>query len=868
MAGTGHPYEVVNRAEVETCLEALAASVFYPEGRSWLRSKHIVKIVTAPEYVIRMVADRDDEAIRKHVSDEAEVSILMEKLAAGGDLRMFSLEMFRQVGPDLGHIVDWLNGLPTGNARMIAKLPRITYTAAQKHAEKWVSAMAKEASKLKGSEATKIVMESSPGKLWMELLDRSALVLESANMNHCVADYSERLGHGTRIFSLRDHHGKSMVTVEIREFVPGQVSVGQIKGNSNLAPPQTCRRDIVALLNAFDVKSELHRDAERIAITRTKTGWTTIMEVAERHDMFGFVGYRHGNSVFILSPGDLENIIVRVNGAMGWWSRSGDDVTVVAVGEVNKHSLPEQRVLATFANCDKYAVTMLGCDYLVRKDGRWMPWIDSCEKWKIGAVEFLHKDDVAYLMSSSGNRIVARIEKCSHGSGWQRGHIVKVENDFQATSSESRRLAALMSLLQVETMDTDAVRKHRGIRRRYNSMEWYYVPDHAVERMTSIKKCAESKMKWVITPWHAALCSNYGTDECVIEISGRVVEYVRLPFRPLMPLMQEICKTMNTMRLVARKDKFVFVEPNDEDRLNPKSTSDRAPYGIIFANGRWRRISSCDSFLEISGQLGGAQFSNEACNETALRLLLKDAGEKHEEARAAHLAAWARRVPSSELRWQSPSLLFGHHRLNPPHKRLIAASGLLHRMTPKDETAVVKAAHRFVKNITGRTSRPKMAALNGADRAVRDIVLAYRHRFDAKSLSRYASWVLAGYGSLIDANEGGVRFDPRWIEVRSSANDGRVSYLMRRELAGAFWGIRHGDKKISIDTGEEADAWLLAVEMSERDSIYGEAVSDGLDRIRFALSAKTGAEWDPLKARAEVLRGTIPFVNDPETMAA
>jgi hypothetical protein len=871
MAGTGHPYEIVNRSEVIACLGDMAMSVTYPEGREWLRSKHLVKTVTAPACVIKLSPESGEQIIRDHVVDPAERDILLGKFAAGGDLRMFSRELLKHVGPDLSHIADWLNGLPSGDLKTVRKLPRITYTAAVMHAERWVSALAREASRMRGSETTEIVLETSPGKVWLELLDRAALLGESSGMNHCVADYSERLGHGTRIFSLRDHHGKSVVTVEIVGSTHAGLAVGQIKGHSNLSPSQTHRRDIVSLLNHLGVQRELHRDAERSAITRTQDGtWTSIVDVAERTEVLGYVAYRQGNSVFVISPSDLQSVIANIYGPALWWTQQRrEDLTVVAVGDVAKHTLAEQRVLASFANDPDNTVTVSGASYLVKHADVWMPWLDTCERWELDGVQVLYKCGVVYLMSASENRIVARIER----SEKSKSLIVNgPETAHTASASETRRLAMLMSALDVEILGAEASKCHRGIRPIYNSHKWFYVPDHAVERQTSIKKLQNSKMKWTVTPWHASLDAFYGLQECTVEYTNRMVEHVRLPFRGPAPIIMELCRTMNDLRLVPSHDRIVHVSSGKNDYVTAsEAENNQQPFGVIYVDGTWRRISSLESFLAHAERLGPEQFSNASCNETALKLMFGEAEISLDDALASHLGAWSRRIENRDLWWNAGYMWVTKTEQNAPFKRLIVAAKVLDQMSAKDRASVLKAVTIFIKNIVGRSSRPKIKLLLGGANAVMDLVLAYGRNLPAKDLLRYTRWVLSGYVSVLERRDDGVRPDARWFSINDHLKDGRVAYGLKTRLWSDIWSVNHRKDNIIIEGLDDATTWIAAIEIAVSSGhIYEEAVIEVLSRVEDHMRGESGDGWEELKARARKVDRSIDrsYLPESETMAA
>jgi hypothetical protein len=871
MAGTGHPYEIVNRNEAISCLAEVARAAAYDEAKQWLVSKTLIKTITAPNCVIKLPSDTGRQIIEDSVQDQAEREILTAKFNDGCDLRVFSRELLKHVGPDLRHIVDWLNSLPGNAPKMVRKLSRITYGAAVKHAENWVSDLAREASRFRGSELTEIILETSPGKIWVELLDRAALVGESAAMNHCVADFSDRLGNGVRIFSLRDHVGKSGVTVEVRtgSVVSGPM-VGQIKGHSNLTPSQDHRNDIVQLLNHLGVRSEAHRDAEHSAIMRLDDGtWTSIISVAEQIEVLGCIAYRKGAKVYVISPTDLQSVIASIVGPALWWDKDQScDLTVMAVGDVGKHSIAEQRTLAALANNADKNVTVYGAGYLIQHNDRWMPWIDSCERWELDGVEFLHRDGTVYLMSSSERRIVASISRLD------KSKYLKVNGPdaaHTASAAETRRLAALMSALDVEVLGAEAAKTHHGLRQIVNSNKWFYMPDHVVHRDGSIKKTETLGLKWAISPWHATLSAS-GVRDCEIEFAEGVVGHVRLPFHHNPHVMTELCRMMNELRLVPGRNRIVYFETGKRQYVTlTAAQNNQPPYGVAYVRGRWRRFFRIESFKTIANSIAGEQFANASFNEAAIELATSANEIERNEMLAAHLGAWTHRVETNDLCWSASGYwALSKSAQNTPTKRLVLASSMFDLMNQKDRARVVKAASTYIKSVIGRTQRPKVSFLSGGVETVRDLMLGLTINLPEKVLSRGARWFVGGYTSVAVKGDAGYRLDPKWFDIRNRLDDGRFAYGLRSRLSSDIWSIKSNQEKIDIRTTDEANAWIAACEMVAYGSIYDDSSLYVLSLVTESIRERQGEMWDVSKEKAEKAERQIRqlVVRTRETMAA
>lgn len=861
MAGTGYAYEIVNRPEVIACLEEFASRVVASEARSWLLSRQFIKALTAPGYTIRLDPVRDREAIGRTLgAEEGSIRHLEEKLASGGDLRAFSIELFRRTGPDIGHLVDWLNALPTSDPRMIKKLSRVSVEAALEHARAWVSAKARLAVTALGSEKILIVLEPSPGKVWVELLNEAALLLESSAMSHCVDGYAHKLGCGTRILSLRNSVGKSLVTVEIIEAM-GTRKVGQIKARSNAVPCRSVWSDIVELLNFLEVSDDLYdhlfNDTSRIGITRTPSGWALIIDVAERVEVFGVVGFGQGEAVHVISPDDFRTVIAVINGPRNWW-RGNDGKSLVAtpVGDCSKHTLAEQREVAKLMSEAEGKITSGGFKYLVLHQDKWTPWIDTVERWDLGTVEVLFRSGVIYLMTAHGDHIVAKIEKPNENDLM----IASVINpERRLSQSASRRLVAALDALEVDYLDPASIRVCAEIKAKHGSRGWYFVPDHAVTRQASV---AGLTGNWTVTPWHASLKVR-GYEECSIALDSGIVLGVRLPILPNRRLIMEISRTLNALRLKAKQGRCAFLTSSASEEFRFASgRAEKFPYGVIFVDGRWRSVSSRKTFLKNNSRLIERGVCGKDYNDIALGWLMKLKGEDAEvdKALADHIGCWARGASVDDLRYRRLPLGWPRPRSDEVKNYLVEAPKLFNRMGAKDRKALITAARRFVKGIIGRTTRAKVLDW-GRDDAVYEVVVAFREHFEATELARYAKWYLRGGREIVRQVDGCVDIDVAWHEIVAKANNRELRHLFASAVSSAFFRVRYRNEAITINSPDDARRWLDMIAMT-RCHWDGASTQFVFRKVEEVVNGQTDSDWIGVRER---IRDLAPeFTGDGE----
>jgi hypothetical protein len=136
---------------------------------------------------------------------------------------------------DMSPVADWLDSLPEQDPRMVAKVPRLTWSQALEHSRKWHERLARvdaEKARLVGDpDACEVVLDHGNGYRWVKLLTPEAKDYEGAMMGHCVGSGGYD-GEDTIIFSLRDAKNEPRVTIEAGYYKIGPY-VDQVKGRGN-----------------------------------------------------------------------------------------------------------------------------------------------------------------------------------------------------------------------------------------------------------------------------------------------------------------------------------------------------------------------------------------------------------------------------------------------------------------------------------------------------------------------------------------------------------------------------------------------------------------------------------------------------------
>lgn len=473
MAGTGHSYEIGNVSRVRETIHRLAEGFSDGPGKEWLFSRKVLRHLTSPSFTFPVNGGKPDEAAELFDPDERD--LLADKVRSGKEVRLFSPEVFAMSQADgggLGHVADWIMWLSANDPRLYAKLPRITVEqAVLRAAEDWAGISRSNKPHHRGHE--ELVLDTPSGRKWVELLDHSALHAEGYAMSHCVGTYS--LGSTTRIMSLRDRAGRSIVTVEFR-MKDGAPFLVQARAFANAPVPGHAQHCLAALMECLNAGGDLA--AEAAGVCRGKDGkWARIVETWERVSWMGMEGVAAGNSLVLMSPRNPALALLKVAfSGPGWRTGGTDGNGRVSALEDRHFHIDEQRAFAAVKNAvlDK-TQTGLGPE-LVVVEGRLVPRRDAMERRVVDGVtclvEKVQKGEAFHVVHSKDDaRTLLRIEPDTRYRSLKPSLMAVPLDEARWSLTEARRCMAVMTVMDIHAFANDAEHAsadcRRAIYRRY-----------------------------------------------------------------------------------------------------------------------------------------------------------------------------------------------------------------------------------------------------------------------------------------------------------------------------------------------------------------------------------------------------------------
>lgn len=414
MAGTGHGYEISNVNDVSTTLNWCAAMFDDVEGfggpDGWFHTKAFLKFLTSENFVFRIRRDNADSFLEE--TDPEERDFVSAKLEAGGDVRRFSRDQFRNFGPDVRHAADYARYLARTNPRGLRKASRMAPAEFFARVRRWVPARSVRTSLPEG--ATALVKTTSAGRRWLELLDMAALRREGARMSHCVGDGGYRTvqnGGRSRIFSLRDTEDRPLVTVETDDRDPAAILQIKAFGNESILPG--ARECLCELMNQLGA----HTDTADVAFAHVAfvegKGWRPIEQVWRQMEICGMDAMVDGRVAILMSPVRPGVALLRGTGLRDWWREGDHRGLSVAMADRRNWHIEEVRAVCRFL--DEFQVNN-PLDYgprdqrIVLMDGRHVPFVDAIERRLAGDVEYFVLPDGNTVVYQSSSRTVPLLE--------------------------------------------------------------------------------------------------------------------------------------------------------------------------------------------------------------------------------------------------------------------------------------------------------------------------------------------------------------------------------------------------------------------------------------------------------------------------
>jgi PcfJ-like protein len=757
MAGTGHPYEVANLSTVYQSLALFGKQIPYCEGQDWFLSKHVIRYVTSPQFVAYLHVGPSDE----DCPDETERAFLESKINTGGDVRIFAPEFLRATGPDFGHIIDWLIALQEVDPSFIRKLHKVTVPVAVEMASAWSLASARKAARHKESGKIGEPMDACKGRLWVEMLDESALKYESAHMNHCVHSYANRLPQGTRIFSLRNAHATPLVTVEIVKGI--ETEARQIRGPGNSIPPYSYVDDVIILLETLKVSVDHYREVAQMGIGRNHHGiWQPLHMSSQRMDISGIPCLLNNDELYICSSLNPSQIIARIIGLsfslttkQAVFQRCNYAVLTLC-GE-RRPSLVEQKAIAQVVNYlteDKEECRSLTKGELrlpaeiqrhhggalIQLGYTWTSWTDICSREYHGEVECLRESSnklhvvrendesiILVTITQEMKSFCIQWENVAYGTGPHR-----IWSDLDV-----KRVLSVMNALDIQRIKG----AERGADGRHLSdggltevklykwkSQWVREADYLSE-----EEAGELDMIWRVTPWNKcldhknknnSLCTSLSMDE-----EGRLFYY-----QVFHPYAEEAARFLNLHDIQPSR----YSSWSQTRWPSKKNNCSQSPV-LARMGGLWSAFYLPEEIMFKACQLGKKWFSDPDTNEAVISLspIIGEAGA-NEEILAHHLTAWALRLKKMMREYgrefeSMSKLSFGETTVN----RLILAAQLIHKMTPREKQIIITSIVAFIQGTKGKRKHTYMLS----DKIIALLIESW-YFLPPKFLDTIAEWAL------------------------------------------------------------------------------------------------------------------------------
>lgn len=878
MAGTGHPFEVVNLSRVVEALAPFAEASGHPEGRAWFSSAHVLRHCTSADFVAPVEGEIALGAVLRHAPEGPERVILLSKLAQGADLRVFVPDFLTHLGPDFGHIADWMRSLPEGDPRMLRKLGRVTISAALTLADRWSLAQARKAARDGGVGAVEPFIAGSAGRLWVELRDEQALVGESAMMVHCVHSYGSALAAGTRFFSLRDRRGLALVTVEILPSENGPAA-RQIRARANQRPRRALVGDVVSLLSHLEVVEDRGAEAAAMGVVRDEDGrWVSIDNIAERVELDGLCCLAHGLDLHVLSPRDPEATLALARGLQQAWWRDPETraVSLDIAGDRRIH-IDDQRAVARVTNflagrCRDIRVRLRleepnrpdrpGERWLVQTEDGWRCWADTLPRREVAGVECLVDGEHLHVTRASDPGDV--LLTVGAGVGQERRHDGSPARELGAApvrgrewaAEDVRRIAAVLEALGARAL----AREDGGLRAaglsQYDLNRWARFQDHATDHPYHGVVRDGRTLVWRVAPWKAALLDTKGRELFSLHGANRELHFVSATF-------PDIGHLRDAARLLTETG-WKAGTPYLSDRWgglrwSDVSTPDRAgTAALVPILGRWTVVTSRDELLETLRAAGRAQFRDRCATMSAI-LLLPAAGEDPaaDQLLARHLAAWAASADRDVLAIPTSLGILSFHRPGAIRRnvaeRLREAASLMPLMLASERKAVGRAAELRIRGLMGRSRRPRGLTAPGD---VREAVAAFWPLLSDRLLERSVPWALH-FGDLTVGTGDARRLETVWLDI-DDAVGGRLPQVRQaidKAARSSMWALETRPAELGPRDLAEAENWLRCGRAALRGWWKG-AVEKGMvaiEAIALARLAEDPAGWEAVAKVARAL---------------
>ena len=869
MAG-GHAYEVLNVRVAKDILGGLGLEVPSPEGRAWFTQPSVLKFITGDSFTVKLTEEQAVTAIAEHVTEDAKRAILLKKARDSADLRLFVPAFLTHLGPDFSHISDWLHCLEEWDPRMLRKLSKVTVPTAVMLADRWTARMARRAARATGQGVLKEVVETPAGRLWIELLDETALVRETAMMKHCVYGYAKRLEAGTRIFSLRDHHGHASVTTEA--LVTDEAThVGQIRCFDNAIPGSEYRADIATLLNHLTLDRDFKGEAAAAGLCRGESGqWQFVTDVAERLVFDGQACLGYNKILFLMSPVHPDIPIASAGyTTTAWWRQESGfygSLLLRACGE-RRLSLEEQRAVAKLASHLDYGTAHLQFRFLVGQRDGFIPWADTCTRRDVAGLECLvDTNSVIHLPRAHD---VTHVLTSANKSGTDF-KLLPLEEGREWSAEDVRRVARFLTALGIKTIKygEDGGLKKSGLCQCTDNT-WARFDDYAVKHVSPVIRPNGRPWTWYVVPWCAELRDgDRPLVSLMCDMSGKFLTSIMGSISDEIE-MGEAARMANKMGLLPSEDwrGETWVKPS---RWHNTYFAGRQPTTVFPVGNTWHACLTVEQVCQhLASAFGRRAPKDRILVETGCSLLPLGHSPEADKMLARCLSAWVIMEDKAVLKRADGPPVFNlmplkagpdRYRVT-SYERLVDAAALSHLMTGSAMKHFARAAELHIRGTIGRTKRPR--DLFGASQArVRRLLTLFSADLNPKVFDRALPWMFSfGIGLLVDvAGEDRQRVDITMLDMLDCLpHHTRAVHAIRDAARHSIYSLTARPDKVLPHTGAEAMAWARCVEAmhptwwSEHNAASGQELCDHCRMHAASADPEDKAQWHTAAARLEVV---------------
>lgn len=878
MAGTGHPYEIVNYEEVIKFVTRREKILCSPESIAWLKSKKVIKFYTSEKFTDRVKPASFDTLM--DTCSPRDADHLRQKLEKGDELRLFSDFKATNFGPDLSHIVDWLLVLERSDRKRLSKLYKMTVEQVSEMASRWTSWTS---SQVERGEET-VIERLENGMFWVEMLDEKSLAAEGTALKHCIGGYGKNLvSGGWRMFSLRGPGNNSIVSLAIMKR-HGIWTYQEARTFSNAPVPVHCEQALVDLLNKLDVVGNGHVHGSNLVHDKD-AGWQRMVNAYEEIQWQGHTCYQHGRSLIVMSNfaqgvylaeihfSDKNR--VKSDGSADQVNTNIDPEASVRISHPRHFHIEELRDLSKVINAlGNNDVIHLG-GLTVTRDGVVAPLMDTYEMRNIGDVEcvvctgYQGKYELLVTHSRDKNRILARIGGVTRDYAFTKNYEGLVEKDLDLSAvkiidadrlniTETRRLLSVMNELNTvlylfhdkSIKDSYEAWENKYLPRlNHKNLKWLLLAVDGVREDVTSKTWPGSH--WLYVDGHAELRKPENSLAVTIRMrnSNEVYSIGGDGFKSYEYHKDEIVDFLNKRRWVAGPDFYWNgYSPFDKLEYYRQEMMGNTSSFIFQLHGVWQTATS-DTEIAAAFKKKGPRKRSYSFSEGEASALLRMLPINYEaagmdEVFSCAIVAWTKSFNS--LR----QALF--------YPRLSAEfiDGILShfgKLTPVAQKKLISFLTKYIKR---KMSGTKSILL---DRKIVDLILKLHPYLAESDFIKLISKISDSYYYMEDS-----RRKPRieWLPVFRRADElsQKLSYNM---LYSFHWMFFHLQAPVLFEkepiTLEEASAWAAFAEIDGYKCMETEAyrMEDGckdlLTSIRKAAELDPETDWTAMIARYEGL---------------